>query len=107
VQSAAFAVASSARGAIIPRIVPADLVPAANTLSFTLGNLGGVIGPLIAGVLVSLDHGFEYAYAVDAVLFLAALYSALRLPRRVASRRAGPDSGRSLRACASSPDARC
>ena len=80
VQSATFAVASSARGSIIPRIVPADLVPAANTLNFMLGNVGGVLGPLIAGVLVSLNHGFEYAYAIDGLLFFAALYSALRLP---------------------------
>ena len=61
VQSGFFAVASSARGAIIPRIVDADLVPAANTLNFTIGNIGQVIGPLIAGVLVALPHGFEYA----------------------------------------------
>jgi MFS family permease len=80
VQSAMFAMASSARGAIIPRIVPLDLVPAANTLNFTVSNVGQVIGPLIAGVLVGLNHGFAYAYAIDAVLFTAALYSALRLP---------------------------
>jgi MFS family permease len=80
VQAGAFAVSSSARGAIIPRIVEADLVPSANTLSFTVGNLGQVIGPLIAGVLVVQTHGFAYAYGIDAVLFTAALYSALRLP---------------------------
>jgi MFS family permease len=80
VQSAMFAVASSTRGAIIPRIVPAHLVPSANTLNFTVGTFGGVVGPLIAGVVVSLNHGFAYAYAIDAVLFLAALYPALRLP---------------------------
>jgi MFS family permease len=80
VQAGAFAVSSSARGAIIPRIVEVDLVPSANTLSFTVGNLGQVIGPLIAGVLVVQTHGFAYAYGTDAVLFTAALYSALRLP---------------------------
>jgi MFS family permease len=80
VQSATFAIASSARGAIIPRIVDLDLVPAANTLSFTVSNLGQVVGPLIAGVLVGLHHGFAYAYGIDAVLFTAALYSATRLP---------------------------
>jgi MFS family permease len=80
VQSATFAVASSTRGAIIPRIVPVELVPAANTLNYTVGTFGGVVGPLIAGVVVSLSHGFAYAYAIDAVLFLAALYTALRLP---------------------------
>lgn len=80
VQSAMFAVASSTRGAIIPRIVPTELVPAANTLNFTVGTFGGVVGPLIAGVVVSLSHGFAYAYAIDAALFLAALYAGLQLP---------------------------
>jgi len=80
VQSAMFAVSSSTRGAIIPRIVPTDLVPAANTLNYTVGTFGGVVGPLLAGVVVSLNHGFAYAYAIDAALFLAALYTALRLP---------------------------
>jgi MFS family permease len=80
VQAGAFAVASSARGAIIPRIVPADLVASANTLNFTVGNVGQVVGPLLAGLLISLDQGFAYAYGLDAVLFTAALYSALRLP---------------------------
>jgi MFS family permease len=42
--------------------------------------VGQVIGPLIAGVLVGLSHGFAYAYGIDALLFTAALYSALRLP---------------------------
>ena len=80
VQSGAFAVASSTRGAIVPRIVPRELVPAANTLNFTVGNVGQVVGPLIAGLLVGFSHGYSYAYGVDAVLFTAALYSALRLP---------------------------
>jgi MFS family permease len=80
VQSGAFAISSSTRGAITPRIVPLDEVPAANTLSFTAGNIGQVVGPLIAGVLVTQAHGFVYAYGADALLFTAALYSALRLP---------------------------
>ncbi|HEY7987861.1 MAG TPA: MFS transporter [Lapillicoccus sp.] len=80
VQSGMFAMASSARGAIIPRIVPTELVPAANTLNFTVGNVGQVVGPLIAGLLLVLPNGFALAYAADALLFTAALYSVLRLP---------------------------
>jgi MFS family permease len=80
VQAASFAIASSTRGAIIPRIVDLDEIPAANTLSFTVANIGQVVGPLIAGALVSLPHGFAFAYGADAVLFTASLYSALRLP---------------------------
>lgn len=80
VQSALFATGSAARGAIIPRIVPAELVPSANTLNFTVANFGQVVGPLIAGLLVGLNNGFGYAYGIDAVLFTVALYSVLRLP---------------------------
>lgn len=80
IQSGCFAVASSARGAIIPRIVPLELVPAANTLNFTVGNVGQVLGPLVAGVLVGLPNGYALAYGTDACLFTVALYSALRLP---------------------------
>jgi MFS family permease len=80
VQSGAFAVASSARGAIIPRLVDGEQVAAANTLNFTVGNVGQVVGPLIAGVLVGLPNGFAWAYGIDAVLFTTALYTAFRLP---------------------------
>ncbi|MBY8887104.1 MFS transporter [Streptomyces sp. PTM05] len=85
VQAASFAVASSARGAIIPGIVPAELVAAANTLNFTAGNLGEVLGPLIAGALVGLPHGFAYAYGADALLFTLSLYSTFRLPSLTAA----------------------
>jgi MFS family permease len=80
VQSGFWAVASSTRGAIIPRLVDEALVPAANTLNYTVATASQVIGPLVAGVLVTRSHGFAFAYALDGVLFTAALYSALRLP---------------------------
>jgi MFS family permease len=80
VQSGGFAVSSSTRGAIIPSIVPAAMIPAANTLSYTAGNVGQILGPLVAGVLVALPHGFSFAYGADALLFTTALYSTFRLP---------------------------
>lgn len=80
IQSGTFAISGSARGAIIPRIVPTELVPAANTLNFTVGNVGQVLGPLIAGGLIGLSNGFTIAYSADAVLFTAALYASFRLP---------------------------
>jgi MFS family permease len=80
VQSAGFAIAGSTRGAIIPRIVPTDLIPAANTLEYTISTVAQVLGPLVAGVLVTLPHGFAFAYGADAVLFTGSLYSVLRLP---------------------------
>jgi MFS family permease len=80
VQAAGFAVASSTRGAIVPRVLPASLVPAANTLSFTASNLGMVLGPLLAGLILA-RWSFAAAYAADFAVFTVALYAALRLPR--------------------------
>ena len=83
VQSAGFAVSSPARQAIIPRIVPADLVPAANTLGYTTTTAGGVLGPLAAGLIFGLwstDTGVTIAYAVDALLFTITLWATWRLP---------------------------
>lgn len=96
VQAALFAIGSAARGAIIPRLVPLELVPAANTLNFTVGNVGQVVGPLIAGVLVGLHDGFAYAYGIDAVLFTTALYAALRLPAIPPDHAAEPPSLRTV-----------
>ena len=79
VQAAGFAVASSTRGAIVPRVLPAKLVPAANTLSFTASNVGMVVGPLLAGLILA-RWSFAAAYAADLAVFTLALYAALRLP---------------------------
>jgi MFS family permease len=78
-QAAAFALSSAARGAIIPRLVAEPLVASANTLTFTVTNIGIVVGPLVAGLLVA-NGGFAEAYLLDAVLFTGALYAAARLP---------------------------
>ncbi len=80
VQAGGFAVSSSVRGAIVPRLVEPQLVPAANALNYTMGNVGQVVGPLLAGAMVGLSHGFLYAYGTDAVLFTAALWAGFELP---------------------------
>jgi MFS family permease len=81
VQSAAFAIVQPTRGAIVPRLVPAELVPAANTLSFTMSNVATVAGPLLAAVFVGRPSGYSWAYAADALLFTVGLYATTRLPR--------------------------
>ena len=78
-QSGAFAVVGSTRGAVIPRVVPPEEIAAANTLGFTTGNVGMLAGPLLAAVIIT-QWSLTAAYAVDAVLYLAALYAAARLP---------------------------
>jgi MFS family permease len=83
VQSAGFAISSPARQAIIPRIVPPGLVPAANTLAYTTTTAGGVLGPLAAGLIFgawSTSTGVIVAYAVDAMLFTITFWATWRLP---------------------------
>ncbi len=79
VQSAFAAVDSPARRAIIPQLVRAEKLPAANTLSFGNMQLTIIVGPLLAGVAVGAG-GFGWAYAIDVASFAAALYAAVRLP---------------------------
>src|SRR6266545_3136408 len=79
VQSTGFAVTSPTRGAIIPRLLPVELVQPANTLSFTLNQLSVLLGPLLAGAIL-VRWSYAVAYGVDALLFTAGLYAALRLP---------------------------
>jgi MFS family permease len=82
-QSVGFAISSPARQSIVPRIVPADLVPSANTLNYTTTTVGGVLGPLAAGLIMgawSTGTGVSAAYAVDALLFTVTFWATWRLP---------------------------
>jgi MFS family permease len=79
-QSACFAVNNPARQTIVPRLLPRRLLPAANALTTLSFNVGFTVGPLAGGVLIAASDGFVLPYAIDAVTFLAALYSLWRLP---------------------------
>lgn len=78
-QAALFAVNNPARSAMLPRLLPAHLLPAANALTMASFNLGFTLGPLLGGVVIAW-HGVAVAYALDALTFTAALYAVLRLP---------------------------
>ncbi len=79
VQSGFFAVGNPARGAIIPRLVGSDLLPAANALGMLAFNVGFTLGPLLGGVLIALTGGLTVAYAVDVVAFTSVVYAMWRL----------------------------
>ncbi len=79
VQAVGFAISSPTRGAVIPRLLPTSLVPAANTLNFTAAQVATFAGPVVAGVVV-VHGGYAAAYGIDAALFTVGLYAALRLP---------------------------
>jgi MFS family permease len=79
VQAIGFAISAPTRGAVIPRLLPAALVPAANTLHFTASMVAAFAGPMLAGVVVG-HGGYAVAYGIDAGLFTVGLYAAVRLP---------------------------
>lgn len=93
VQSAFFAVGNPARGAIIPRLIGIELLPAANALGMLAFNVGFTLGPLLGGILIATTGGVTLSYAVDLVAFSAVVYAMWRLrpipPLGEASTRAG------------------
>ncbi len=79
VQAAMFAINSPARSAMLPRLLPPQVLPAANALSTASFTLSFTVGSLLGGVLIGWG-GVTAVYAVDAALFTAAIYSLVRLP---------------------------
>ncbi|MFE2914261.1 MFS transporter [Kitasatospora indigofera] len=79
VQAGFFAISSPARSAMVPRLVPAHQLPAANALNTVSMNLGLTVGPMIGGVLIGA-YGAQAAYLVDTLAFTATLYAMWRLP---------------------------
>ncbi|MGZ4521014.1 MAG: MFS transporter [Mycobacteriaceae bacterium] len=91
VQQAFFAVNQPTRNAIIPRLLPAEQLPAANALNMTVFQFGAIAGPLLAGAALPLI-GLSTLYLVDAVFLTATLWAVWRLPSvppTGSSRRAG------------------
>jgi MFS family permease len=78
-QAGLFALDSPARQAFVPRLVPPELLPAANALRQVEFNIGTTAGPLLAGVLVA-TLGFWSAYGLDAVSFTASIWAVASLP---------------------------
>jgi MFS family permease len=78
-QAACYAVNNPARAAIIPRLIPGPMLPAANALSTASFSLGFTVGPLLGGIVIG-SLGLGAAYVVDCVTFTAALYALWRLP---------------------------
>ena len=80
VQQAFFAVNQPTRSAILPKLLPPELLPAANSLNMTVFMAGAIGGPLVAGVLIPV-FGFEWLYLIDTITLFATLSAVVRLPR--------------------------
>ncbi|WP_349898339.1 MFS transporter [Parafrigoribacterium soli] len=68
------------RMAVLPRILPERLLPAASALGGISSGLMITVGPALAGILVA-SVGFAWTYTADVVLFLAAFLGIVSLPR--------------------------
>lgn len=79
IQQSFFAINQPTRSAVLPRILPVTELPAANTLMFTITQLGAIAGPLVAGVALTVMP-LGVLYLVDTVCLFASIWAALRLP---------------------------
>lgn len=79
VNSVAGTVGGITRRAIIPRLLPRELLPAAGALNGINMGLMATVGPLLGAAAVSAG-GFEAAFLVDAVLHTAAFLGVWSLP---------------------------
>ena len=72
-----------ARGAVVPRIVPAEGLMTANSLAQATRVVAGVIGAGLAGLIVGLAGQFWPAFVLDSLSFVLSFLLILRLPASV------------------------
>ena len=95
VQQAFFAVNQPTRSAILPKLVPTDQLPAANSLNMTVFQAGGIAGPLVGGALIPV-LGYSWLYLVDTVTLVATLAAVVKLPSLRVESPGGPAGWRSV-----------
>ena len=79
VQQAFVAVNMPTRTAAVARLVPENLIASATALSATVGSVGMVFGPMLAGALMPLA-GLPVLYLVDAIALVIATVLVSGLP---------------------------
>ena len=87
-----------ARGTVVPRIVPAEGLMAANSLAQATRVIAGVIGAGLAGLIVGLAGQFWPAFVLDSLSFALSFLLILRLPASIGRIRFEPHAaGESVR----------
>ncbi|MFC0673475.1 MFS transporter [Brachybacterium hainanense] len=79
VNSAANSVGMATRTAIVPRLIPRELLAAASALNGITIGIMVMVGPALAGVLVAAT-GYGLTYTIDVVLMLAMFLGLWSLP---------------------------
>lgn len=77
-QQGFYAINAPTRSAAIPRMLPAGQLPAANSLNMTVTQFGAIIGPLLAGVLLSWVD-LSTLYLIDTATCLLPIWATWRL----------------------------
>lgn len=80
INTVAATVLGTTRQAILPRLLPIDLLPAASALSGISAGVMVTVGPALAGVLVA-SVGVQWTFTTDVVLFAFAFAGIASLPR--------------------------
>ncbi|MEO7752498.1 MAG: MFS transporter [Terracoccus sp.] len=80
VNAVASTIASATRQAIVPRLLPIEMLPKAAALLGISTGLMVTVGPGVAGLLVA-HVGYAWTYTVDVVLFVAGFFGLWALPR--------------------------
>ncbi|MGI9195855.1 MAG: MFS transporter [Candidatus Nanopelagicales bacterium] len=80
VQAGFFAVSNPARQAIIPRLIPGHLLPAANALNTLTWSIAFTLGPVVGGLLIAGAGTVTVVYLLDLVVFAIAVWAMWRLP---------------------------
>ena len=79
INAAANSVGMATRSAIVPRLLPRDLLAAASALSGITFGMMVMVGPALAGILVATT-GYGWTYSIDVVLMLAMFMGLWTLP---------------------------
>ncbi|MEI6251475.1 MAG: MFS transporter [Mycobacteriaceae bacterium] len=78
IQQSFYAVNWPTRGAAIPRLLPIEQLPSANSLNMTVQQFGAIVGPLLAGVLLRWVD-LSTLYLLDALMCIAPIWATVRL----------------------------
>jgi len=77
-QAAAMAFDLPARQALVPNLVPRDILPSAFSLQSIAFNTGAIVGPALSGIVIGY-LGQDAAYFINAISFLAVIFALILL----------------------------
>jgi MFS family permease len=78
IQASAMAFDLPARQALVPNLVPRNILPSAFSLQSIAFNTGAIVGPALSGIVIGY-MGQEAVYFINAVSFLAVIFALIML----------------------------